>query len=614
VNEEATAELAVGTELGRYKVVRLIGAGAMGAVYEARQSEGDKPVAIKVLDRRLATVPEARARFLLEARVTRRVRHPHIVEVIDGGETGGRLFLVMELLSGENLAERLERSGALSPEETADILVPVCGAIAAAHRLGITHRDLKPHNIFLVPRNGSVHPKVLDFGISLSPETEPLAIPQRASMKGVVTLFGSPCYLSPEQVVSSRTAGPASDQYALGVIAYECLAGRRPFDGDNLNAVLQAIAAGRPQPPSTYAPGLPDALEAIVLRAMSREPSARFPGVTELGRALLPFASKRVRLFWEGTFADRHSGVHNDVTAPDAAAPRATAPETTEPEAAVPEAVAAEATVPEPTMSETLTDRDWSSALLQSRLRGLRRRSPTSPAIVAEAATPSPFVKTLPPESPEMYEMSEVSEPSLVPAVALGPAQVPFDLGAEGTFPDGDDARPSSWLSGPWPRVAAGMAIAIGAVALVLSHGGSGRAKQQTYATSTVQVAPAAAATSAPEIVAMPQPQPAHAAEPAPAAQEAAKQAAPVVAEPAPAAQEAARQVAPVVAKPAPAAKEAELVVADSSSPLRPPAESELAKPAAAIARPKAVTTRTAAAKAAVVKKPARTRRVPLLD
>jgi len=610
VNEEATAELAVGTELGKYKVVRLIGAGAMGAVYEARQTEDDKPVAIKVLDRRLATVPEARARFLLEARVTRRVRHPHIVEVIDGGETGGRLFLVMELLSGENLAERLARSGALSPEETADILVPVCGAIATAHRLGITHRDLKPHNIFLVPRNGSVHPKVLDFGISLSPDTEPLAIPQRASIKGVVTLFGSPCYLSPEQVVSSRAAGPASDQYALGVISYECLAGRRPFDGDNLNVVLQAIAAGRPQPPSTFAPGLPAAIEAIVLKAMSREPAARFAGVTELGRALLPFASRRVRLFWEGTFAERRSGGHEEVTAPDSSAPEVTVPNATAPDAAepnaadaaAPEAVAAEPTVPESTVPEAVADRDWSSELLQSRLRGLRRRSPSSPAIVAEAATPSPFVKTLPPESPEMYEMTEVSEPSLVPAVALGPAQLPFNLGADGAFPDGDDLRPSSWLAGPWPRVAAGMAIAIGAVALVLSRGGSGRAKQQTYATSTVQVTPPA--TAAPEIVAMPQPQPEPAvvAEPPPAA----KEAAPVVADPAPAAKEA----APVVADPAPVAKEALPAVAES----RPPAESVLANPAPAIARRPAVTTTAAAAKAAVVKKPARKRRVPLLD
>ena len=155
-----------GRSLGKYSIVRLLGSGGMGAVYEATHTEIGKKVAIKVLSPLIAAVPGARARFLREAQLTSRVRHPHIVDVADMGSDGGHTYLVMEFLHGEDLAQRLERLGPVGIEEMADIMLPVCSAVAAAHAAGITHRDLKPQNIFLAAGTRRVHPKVLDFGIS----------------------------------------------------------------------------------------------------------------------------------------------------------------------------------------------------------------------------------------------------------------------------------------------------------------------------------------------------------------------------------------------------------------------------------------------------------------
>ena len=509
VSVEQTAEIGPGTELGKYKIVRLIGSGAMGTVYEATHDEIGKHVAIKVLDPRLAADARARERFLLEARITNRVRHPHIVDVTDVGDDGGHTYLVMELLGGEDLAQRLERAGAIPALEAADIMLPVCGAIAAAHRAGITHRDLKPHNIFLSAHHGSAHPKVLDFGISTAHapgQTQPTDSPAaRGNGKSkTVTLIGSPCYLAPEQVIGSQSAGPASDQYALGAILYECLAGRRAFDGDNLNAVLQAIAAGDTSPPSAHGVELPPGLEDVVLTAMSREPSERFASVSHLGRALLPFASARMRLFWEGTFADRGPTTSAPAARP-AAAPAARP--ASQPARPAPEPAG-------PTPQPAAVEQRWSSDDLRTRLGSPARRSVTpSPAIVAEAATPSPFVKTLLPELPELSEVSEVSEPSMVPPVALEPFEAP-------TAEVVDDAatnftlvgRLAPLLKGKWIPLAAGIAIAIGGVAMLTTRTGS-------RGQSSAVLAPASVSAELPAAAPVPAAEPAPAIEPAPAAE-----------------------------------------------------------------------------------------------
>jgi len=299
IPEEGPGEavLPVGTRLGKYEIVRLLGAGGMGAVYEASHTEIGKRVAVKVLGSTIAAVPGARARFLREAQLTSKVRHPNIVDVTDMGNEGGQAFLVMEFLEGQDLAQRLAGATKMVQAELVDIMLPVCSAVTAAHGAGIVHRDLKPHNIFLAQGPHGMQPKVLDFGISKGTDTV-----SAGTLTGTGAMIGTPFYLAPEQIMDGKSAGSASDQYALGVILYECLTGRRPFESDNLFMVFQAIVNGAPTPPRQLRPDLAPQLERVILRAMNVDPKQRFASVNQLGRMLLPFASDRARLLWADAF------------------------------------------------------------------------------------------------------------------------------------------------------------------------------------------------------------------------------------------------------------------------------------------------------------------------
>jgi len=291
------AVLPVGTRLGKYEIVRLLGAGGMGAVYEASHTEIGKRVAVKVLGPTIAAVPGARVRFLREAQLTSKVRHPNIVDVTDMGNEGGQAFLVMEFLEGQDLAQRLSVGKKMAQAELVDIMLAVCSAVTAAHGAGIVHRDLKPHNIFLAQGPHGMQPKVLDFGISKGTDTV-----SAGTLTGTGAMIGTPFYLAPEQIMDGKSAGSASDQYALGVILYECLTGQRPFESDNLFMVFQAIVNGAPTPPRELRPELAPQLERVILRAMNVDPRQRFASVNQLGRMLLPFASDRARLLWADAF------------------------------------------------------------------------------------------------------------------------------------------------------------------------------------------------------------------------------------------------------------------------------------------------------------------------
>jgi serine/threonine protein kinase len=306
------AALAAGTCLGKYQVVRLIGEGGMGAVYEGVHLAIGKKVAIKILSPELASSPDARARFLREAQLTSRVRHPHAVDVTDVGTEAGQPYLVMELLEGEDLASFIQWRGRLPLEQAADIMLPVVAAVAAAHDEGIVHRDLKPHNIFLSQtRDGAIVPKVVDFGISKAPREQQPAV--RATPTPVMTpvvqttigLMGSPGYLAPEQIEATPAAGVASDQYGLGIILYECVTGRPAFDTrDDMATIFDNIVKGRRTPAGELRADLPEALERIIDRATDRDPAARFPSVRALGKELLAFASPKTALTWARTFGD----------------------------------------------------------------------------------------------------------------------------------------------------------------------------------------------------------------------------------------------------------------------------------------------------------------------
>jgi len=267
---------------GRYRVVRQIGRGGMGAVYEAVHSDLEKRVALKVLLPSTASQTELVARFEREARAAARVRHPNVVDVSDVGVEAGVAWLVMEHLEGEDLSGLLRREGALPLSRVAELMLPVLGAVEAAHSLGVVHRDLKPENIFLARMgDGTIVPKVLDFGIS---KMAPAGGGPALTSTGI--MMGTPCYMSPEQAQSSRGVDGRSDQFSLGVILYECATGRRPFEGETFFSILTAIVEGRYVRPRELCPGLPERFEAMVVRALERSPDARFPSVAALAEEL----------------------------------------------------------------------------------------------------------------------------------------------------------------------------------------------------------------------------------------------------------------------------------------------------------------------------------------
>ncbi|MEZ4407963.1 MAG: serine/threonine-protein kinase [Polyangiales bacterium] len=277
----------------RYRVSRLLGSGAMGAVYEALHLGLGQRVALKVLKPELFGHAEVRERFLREGRVAARVPHPNVVAVSDVGEHQGAPFLVMEFLDGEGLDQRLKRVGAMSPADALDVALPVVAALDAAHRAGVVHRDLKPSNIFLARGADGVEvPKVLDFGISKIVDEEALGL------TGTAQMLGTPQYMSPEQISSPRSVDARTDQYSLGVVLYLCLTGRRPFSGETAFHLMTAIVRGDYAAPRSLAPDLPPELERVVVTALQASPARRFASMLDLGVALLPFASPLAQAVW----------------------------------------------------------------------------------------------------------------------------------------------------------------------------------------------------------------------------------------------------------------------------------------------------------------------------
>jgi serine/threonine-protein kinase len=285
-----------GAAVGQYVVGRELGRGAMATVYEARHVVLRKDVALKAMHAHLAVDEGASARFLREGRAAAQVRSPHVVDVFDVGQHEGIPYLVMELLRGVDLATLLVKRGKLPLGELADIMLPIASAVFSAHTNGVVHRDLKPSNVFLAEREGAVWPTVLDFGISkVSTDID-------RDLTGSTVLLGTVHYLSPEQTRSARNGGPLTDQYALGVMLYECATGRRPFAGSTPYSVMHAIVSAKVAPPSTLDPSLPASFDDVVLRAMHRDPAKRFASVCELGASLLVWAGAESQKKWAPVF------------------------------------------------------------------------------------------------------------------------------------------------------------------------------------------------------------------------------------------------------------------------------------------------------------------------
>ncbi len=273
--------LVAGTRLGRYEVLGLIGAGGMGEVYRARDTRLLRTVAIKVLPPQLAADPSRRQRFEREARAASALEHPHICTLYDVGSEGERDFLVLEHLQGETLAARLAR-GRLAREEGLCVGMQIADALDAAHRKGIVHRDLKPANVMLTASGV----KLLDFGLAhlteeRSADQETTAL--RLSAAG--TVAGTVPYMSPEQLMGA-TVDARTDIWALGVLLYEMLSGRRPFEGASVATVMVAILQHDPPPLSSAEPLVPPALEHVVSRCLARDPRERWQTARDVASEL----------------------------------------------------------------------------------------------------------------------------------------------------------------------------------------------------------------------------------------------------------------------------------------------------------------------------------------
>jgi serine/threonine-protein kinase len=285
---------------GRYRVVGQIGSGGMGVVLEGVHADLEKPVAIKVLLPHLAQTPEVRERMLREGRAAAQIHHPNVVDIFDVGTQFDVPYLVMELLRGEDLGQRLKDRGAVTPTEAVDVLIPTLAGLAAAHARGVFHRDIKPGNVFLTTGPyGEEVPKLVDFGIAKSSAVDP---DQPLTQTGA--LMGTPHYMAPEQVSADGSAGAPADQYGMAVVAYHAMSGKLPFRRqDSIYAVLDDVVHGRCVDLTEAAPSLPPDLCSVVAKAMATEPRDRFDSVLQFGAALLPFASERVRVQWNPVFS-----------------------------------------------------------------------------------------------------------------------------------------------------------------------------------------------------------------------------------------------------------------------------------------------------------------------
>ena len=273
----------VGRILGdRYRILSRLGQGGMGSIYLAEHVTLGKRMAVKVLRPEYSRDAELLDRFQHEARAASQIGQENIVEVFDFGHTPeGEAYFVMEALDGESLARILHRDGPMPLSRAVPIFLQICRALGAAHERGIVHRDLKPENVFVLRRNdGADFVKVLDFGIAKGPGT-----PDSKRLTKAGSIIGTPEYMSPEQA-SSNVIDQRSDVYAFGVLAYETLTGRLPFDGDTPLATLMKHQSDAPVPPRKLRPELPPDVEQIVLRALVKRPEGRQQSMEELSAEL----------------------------------------------------------------------------------------------------------------------------------------------------------------------------------------------------------------------------------------------------------------------------------------------------------------------------------------
>ena len=280
---------------GKYRVDQVLGEGGMGIVFQATHVRLGQRFAIKMLHPHMLSKPEIVERFEREARAAAQLRSPNAVRVVDVDVTPDHLpYMVMEFLDGHDLAAELQTRGRFSVSDAVDCVLQACRAMAEAHALGIVHRDLKPANLFLAREGTTTVVKVLAFGISKMAASE-----LDVHVTSTLATMGTPLYMSPEQIRSTKSVDARADVWSLGVILFELLAGRPPFTGSAM-AVSAAIVADPPTSLRELQPGVPEALEQVMLKALAKTPDARWPDVQALAAALAPFREGRVSILPSG--------------------------------------------------------------------------------------------------------------------------------------------------------------------------------------------------------------------------------------------------------------------------------------------------------------------------
>ena len=272
------------TLAGKYLIAEVLGQGGMGVVVAARHLRLQRDVALKVLLPALRTDPDVVARFEREGRSASQLLNRHVARVLDvDALPDGTPFIVMERLRGKDLNDVLVDRGPLPYREAVGYLLEACAGMVAAHKAGIVPRDLKPNNLFLDEQGERPVLKILDFGISKVTGDE------NQSMTATSTAFGTPLYMSPEQVRSTKHVDQRADIWSLGVVLYELLCGETPFNAPAAPAIIAAIIADKPPPIADRRPDLPPDLAAVVMRALAKDPNERYPDVAAFAAALAPF-------------------------------------------------------------------------------------------------------------------------------------------------------------------------------------------------------------------------------------------------------------------------------------------------------------------------------------
>jgi serine/threonine protein kinase len=265
--------------IGKYRIIELVGEGAMGVVYRAHDSVLDRTVAIKVMNESIARQEDLRKRFLREAQAAGSLQHPNVVSIYDLGDQDGHLFIAMEFVQGLDLERLIELGEPLALQARLDIIIDVLTGLAFAHKRGIVHRDIKPANI-RVGEDGRA--KIMDFGV---------AHLASSSMTSTGSILGTPTYMAPEQITEGKTSS-ATDIFAVGGVLYQILTMMKPFEGSTLQNLFFKIITETPRSVSDLMPGLPPALDRIVQKAMAKEPADRYASALEMANELTAVRSK----------------------------------------------------------------------------------------------------------------------------------------------------------------------------------------------------------------------------------------------------------------------------------------------------------------------------------